>query len=174
MRMFIALELPGPFAGETEELARRLEATCAGRFVPAENRHLTLAFLGEGGEADARLAMLALDAACAGAGPVPLVAAGLGTFGRGRDATLWLGVEKNDGLAGLAGRVRAELAARGLAYDEKDFLPHVTLARRARMPRGDLGDLAFPLPDEARDVTLFRSILGPSGARYKPLYTVGL
>ena len=118
--------------------------------------------------------MLALDAACAGAGPVPLVAAGLGTFGRGRDATLWLGVEKNDELEGLAGRVRAELASRGLAYDEKDFLPHVTLARRARMPRGDLGDLAFPLPDEARDVTLFRSILGPSGARYKPLYTVGL
>ena len=147
MRMFIALELPGPFADETEELARRLEATCAGRFVPAENRHLTLAFLGEGGEADARLAMLALDAACAGAGPVPLVAAGLGTFGRGRDATLWLGVEKNDELEGLAGRVRAELAARGLAYDEKDFLPHVTLARRARMPRGNLGDLAFPLPD---------------------------
>lgn len=174
MRMFIALELPGPFADETEELARRLEATCAGRFVPAENRHLTLAFLGEGGEADARLAMLALDAACAGAGPVPLVAAGLGTFGRGRDATLWLGVEKNDEIAGLAGRVRAELAARGLAYDEKDFLPHVTLARRARMPRGDLGDLAFPLPDEARDVTLFRSILEPRGARYKPLYTVGL
>ena len=49
-----------------------------------------------------------------------------------------------------------------------------TLARRARMPRGDLGDLAFPLPDEARDVTLFRSILEPRGARYKPLYTVGL
>ena len=49
MRMFIALELPGSFADETEELARRLESTCAGRFVPAENRQLTLAFIGEGG-----------------------------------------------------------------------------------------------------------------------------
>lgn len=174
MRAFIALELPEAFADEVDALVRRLEAACAGRFVPAENRHLTLAFLGEVGEADARLAMSALDAACAGVGPVPLAAAGLGTFGRGRDATLWLGIEKNDELQGLAARVRAELAARGLTYDEKDFLPHVTLARRARMPRGALGDLAFPLPDEARDVTLFRSILGPSGARYEPLYTVGL
>ena len=174
MRAFIALELPEAFADEADALARRLEAACAGRFVPAENRHLTLAFLGEVGEADVRLAMSALDAACAGVGPVPLAAAGLGTFGRGRDATLWLGIEKNDELQDLAARVRAELAARDLTYDEKDFLPHVTLARRARMPRGDLGDLAFPLPDEARDVTLFRSILGPSGARYKPLYTVGL
>ena len=174
MRAFVALELPEAFADEVGELARALAATCEGRFVRPGSHHLTLAFLGEGGEADARLAMLAIGAACAGAGPVPLVAAGLGTFGRGRDATLWLGVEKNDELEGLAGRVRAELAARGLAYDEKDFLPHVTLARRVRMPRGDLGDLAFPLPDEARDVTLFRSILGPSGARYKPLYTVGL
>ena len=174
MRAFIALELPEAFADEVDALARRLEAACAGRFVPAENRHLTLAFLGEVGEADVRLAMSALDAACAGVGPVPLGAAGLGTFGRGHDATLWLGIEKNDELQGLAARVRAELAARDLTYDEKDFLPHVTLARRARMPRGDLGGLAFPLPDEARDVTLFRSILEPRGARYKPLYTVGL
>ena len=74
----------------------------------------------------------------------------------------------------LAARVRSELSARGLAYDEKDFLPHVTLARRARVPRGALGDLAFPLPDEATRITLFRSILEPDGARYKPLYTVAL
>ena len=47
-------------------------------------------------------------------------------------------------------------------------------ARRARVPRGSLGDLAFPLPDEATRVTLFRSILGPDGARYKPLYTAEL
>lgn len=174
MRAFVALELPGPFADEVAGLARRLGDRCAGRFVPAENYHLTLAFLGEVGEAQARRAMEALDAACAGAAPVRLCARGLGTFGRGRDATLWLGVEKDEGLMALACRVRAELAARGVAYDEKGFLPHVTLARRARVPSGDLGGLALPLPDVARRVTLLRSILGPEGARYKSLYTVGL
>lgn len=174
MRAFVALELPEAFADEVAGLSRVLGETCAGRFVAAENHHLTLAFLGEVGEAEARSAMAALDAACEGTGPVRLRAAGLGTFGRARDATLWLGIEKDQELMDLAARVRGELSARGLAYDEKGFLPHVTLARRARVPRGELGDLAFPLPDVATRVTLFRSILEPDGARYKPLYTVAL
>ena len=172
MRAFIALELPGAFADEVAALSRALGEICAGRFVADENHHLTLAFLGDVGEAEARSAMAALDEACAGVGPVRLNATGLGIFGRARDATLWLGIEKDPQLMALAERVRSELSTRGLAYDEKDFLPHVTLARRVRMPRGALGDLAFPQPDEATRVTLFRSILGPDGARYKPLYTV--
>lgn len=174
VRAFVALELPEAFADEVEGLARGLAATCEGRFVPTENRHLTLAFLGEVGEAEARRAMDALDAACAGAGAVELAPAGLGSFGRGRDATLWLGVEKRPELMALASRLREELLARGLWFDEKPFLPHVTLARRARLPRGALGELAFPLPDEARRVTLFRSVLEPEGARYKSLYSAEL
>lgn len=174
MRSFVALELPEAFADEVAALSRCLSAVCEGRFVRPGNHHLTLAFLGEVGEAEARRAMDALDAACAGAGPVELVAEGLGTFGRGRDVTLWLGVEKNPGLAALAERLREELLARGLCFDEKPFLPHVTIARRARLPQAALEGLAFPLPDEAHAVTLYRSFLDPGGARYKPLYTVGL
>ena len=174
MRAFIALELPEAFADEVAALSRQLRTVCEGRFVTDENYHLTLAFLGEVGEAQTRSAMAALNAACAGAGPVRLRATGLGTFGRARDATLWLGIEKDPQLMALAARVRSELSARGLAYDEKDLLPHVTLARRACMPRGALPDLAFPLPDEATSVTLFRSFLEPDGARYKPLYSVAL
>lgn len=174
MRSFVALGLPEAFADEVAALSRCLSAVCEGRFVRPGNHHLTLAFLGEVGEAGARRAMDALDAACAGAGPVELVAEGLGTFGRGRDATLWLGVEKNPGLAALAEHLREELLARGLCFDEKPFLPHVTIARRARLPRAALEGLAFPLPDEAHAVTLYRSFLDPGGARYKPLYTVDL
>ena len=174
MRAFVALELPEAFADEVGELARALAATCEGRFVRPGSHHLTLAFLGEVGEAEARRAMDALDAACAGAGAVELASAGLGSFGRGRDATLWLGVEKRPELMALASRLREELLARGLGFDEKPFLPHVTLARRARLPRAALEGLVFPRPDTAARVTLYRSILEPDGARYKPLYTVAL
>ena len=174
MRAFVALELPEAFADEVGELACALAATCEGRFVRPGSHHLTLAFLGEVGEAEARRAMDALDAACAGAGAVELASAGLGSFGRGRDATLWLGVEKNPELMALSGRLREELLARGLGFDEKPFLPHVTLARRARLPRAALEGLVFPRPDTAARVTLYRSILEPDGARYKPLYTVAL
>lgn len=174
MRAFVALELPEAFADEVCALARRLAAVCEGRFVPDENHHLTLAFLGELDEAGARRAMDALDEAGAGVGPIAFESTGLGTFGRGRATTLWLGIRRTEELELLAARLRASLAARDLPFDEKPFLPHVTLARRVRLPRGPLGDLAFPRPDVARHVTLFRSFLEPDGASYKPLYTINL
>lgn len=174
MRAFVALELPEAFADELAALSRRLAVVCEGRFVSEESHHLTLAFLGEIDDAEARRAMDALDAACAKAGPIELTANGLGTFGRGRGTTLWLGVRPSPELCALATRLRDELVARDLSFDDKPFLPHVTLARRVRIPRGEFGDLAFPLPDEARRVTLFRSLLSSEGARYKPLYSIDL
>lgn len=177
MRAFIALEMPEEFVDDVAALARRLARSVDGRFVPAENYHLTLAFLGEVGEAGARAAMDAMDEACRAAGPMPIEVEGLGAFGkRAGGAGLWLDVAKDPELMALAERVRAGLDERGVAYDgSRSFLPHVTLARRAKLPAGTaLPELPFPLPCEARSVTLFRSYLEKDGARYKPLYTIDL
>ncbi len=174
MRVFMAMELPAQFADDVAALSRQLELVCEGRFVRRENRHLTLAFLGDLGQAEVVAATDALEAACSGAGPVSLASAGLGTFGRRDDATLWLGVAKNPQLMDLAQRLRDELDKRDLDYDQKAFMPHVTLARRARTPGGELGALPFPEPDNACTVTLFRSILDADGVIYKPLHTVTL
>lgn len=179
MRAFIALELPERFCSEIAAASRGLSAACDGRFVPSESYHLTLAFLGDVCEAESELAVEALDAACARddgtpLGPVPLRGDGLGKFGKPQDATLWMGVAPVPELLELAERVRGELAARDLPFDEKPFKPHVTLARRARLPRGSLPPIDFPRPDEATRVTLFKSTLGPDGASYKTLYEVEL
>ena len=122
----------------------------------------------------ARAAMAALDAACAGRGPIPLRCDGLGKFGRPHDATLWLGIAPHPDLVELAARVREELVARNVPFDGKAFKPHLTLARRVRIPRGALPALAFPEPAEARTVTLFKSTLTREGAVYKPLHSVEL
>ena len=75
----------------------------------------------------------------------------------------------------LAERLRGCLREHGVAFDDANsFLPHVTLARRVRLPKGELPALSFPLPCEAARVTLFRSYLEKTGARYKALYTVEL
>ena len=174
MRTFIALELPPSFDDDVADLMRALRLRMEGRFVPRENLHLTLAFLGEVGEADAGAAIAALDAACAGIGPVPLAAHGLGSFRRRRDEMFFLDIVPAPELLELGERLRMELAARGLSFDETPFHPHVTLARRARVTADDLGDLPFPLPDKANVVTFFRSELSSEGARYKPLYRVEL
>lgn len=174
MRTFIALELPDEFRGEVAAVSRILAQCCQGHFLPYENLHLTLAFLGDIDEAESSLAIAALEEACRGMGPVPLESDGLGKFGRPRDATLWLGLRQGPELMGLASDVREQLSARGLAFDGKPFLPHITLARRVRLPRGELPDLPFPQPDEATAVTLFKSMLNGSGATYKTLHTVEL
>ena len=174
MRAFIALELPDAFAFETAALAERLSLLCEGRFVPRENHHLTLAFLGDIGEAQSRDAVCALEEACAGRAPVGLASDGLGRFGRAGDATLWMGVRGGEALADLAAGVRGRLDAWGLAYDPQPFKPHVTLGRRVRLPRAELPPLEFPLDDEATRVTLFKSTLSREGASYKALYTVEL
>ena len=134
MRTFIALEPPAAFADEAAGVARTLSRAVEGRFLPRESYHLTLAFLGEVDDAGAARAMDALDEACAGRGPVPLRPEGLGKFGRASDATLWLGIADDPALTGLAAAVRDALAARGLPFDEHPFRPHLTLARRARIP----------------------------------------
>lgn len=170
----MAVEVPGQLEDEVAGIARQLGAAVSGRFMPRGNYHVTLAFLGDIDEAAASAAIAALDEACAGIPPVELRASELGTFGRGREVTLWLGFAAASGLADLAERVRGHLAARSLPFDEKPFRPHITLARRARIPRSELPQLAFPQPVRAARVTLFRSFLASDGATYKPLYTVEL
>ena len=122
-------------------------------------------------EQDAAAAVCAVEAACTAAGPVPLEPVGLGTFGRARDATLFLELAPAPGIMGMAERLRGELQGRGVAFDEKPFRPHVTIARRAQLCSGDLGALALPDPTLARCMTLFKSMLASAGAQYKPLFS---
>lgn len=171
MRAFIALEPPVELTEDVVGMARVLSAAVEGRFAPRQNHHLTLAFLGEIGEADAQQAMAAMDEACMGAGPIPLRSDGLGKFGRSTDATLWLGIAPEPALMELAERLREALRTRGIAFDDKPFRPHLTLARRVKLPEGPLPNLAFPLPTEASRITLFKSTLSREGAEYKPLYS---
>lgn len=174
MRAFIALEPPEGFVEEVAAMARVLSAAVEGRFVPRQNYHVTLAFLGDVDEAQAREAMDAMDEACAEAAAVLMRPDGLGKFGRASDATLWMALAPDAELTGLADRIREALRSRGIGFDGKPFLPHITLARRAKLPKGALPELAFPLPCSAARVTLFKSTLSRDGAQYKPLYEIEL
>lgn len=174
MRVFVALELPDAFIDQAANVARSLTEHVPGRFMTRDSYHITLAFIGEVPQSEVGTICNALDTACFGQTAVPVRADGLGKFGRAHDATLWLGLKADPLLMQLAERVREELAASDIAFDAKPFKPHLTLARRARIPKSPLPDLAFPEPCTATAVTLFKSTLAKDGAVYKPLYTVEL
>ena len=145
-----------------------------GRFTPRENRHVTLAFLGNVPASALPDVEEAIDKSAAGVRDITLLPDRLGKFGRSSGATFWLGLAEDPNLTNLAERLREELRTRGISFDDKPFLAHITLARRARIPKGDLPPLPFPGPTRATHVALFKSTLSSEGASYEELYGVDL
>lgn len=174
MRAFIALDIPQALREDVAALARQLKTSVRGRFVPRENYHVTIAFLGDVIERELADAMLALDEAASRFAPVELAPDGLGKFGRANDATLWLGFTQDPKLMELAAFVRAELDDASVSFDAKPFLPHLTIARRAALDHGMLPALPFPAPAHTGELSLFKSTLTGDGAIYEPVYTVRL
>ena len=74
----------------------------------------------------------------------------------------------------LAARLVEALDHAGIDHERRNFLPHLTIARRAKLTGSDLGELPFPTDDWATGITLYRSTLTKDGAHYKVLHTVEL
>lgn len=128
-RLFFAVWPDAEAAGRLAALARELAAAADGKPVPEEKIHLTLAFLGA---LDANNAALAREAgASIRAAAFDLVLDRLGSFRGARVAWTGCGVVPR-GLARLHAALAQELRVRGFELEERDFTPHVTLARKIR------------------------------------------
>ena len=173
MRLFVAAELPDGLLDALVETQAALRESVAGRYVAPDSLHVTLAFLGNVEAARIPLLESALDEACAGVCAFEVATAGLGSFGRRAQATLWQGFTASDEFAQLAKRVRKELTSAGFSFDSKTFLPHVTLMRKA-----DIREGLLPMPTVARGtidtVTLFKSDLSGPRPVYEPLHRITL
>lgn len=173
-RAFIAIRLPVAL-GKLREAMQPLWPADGVRWVPPENLHLTLRFLGAA--ADAQIAALKQGLPVVAARHEGFVAA-VGQSGcfpnRRRPKVLWAGVVDAGGRLGALQRdVEEAVCAAGWAAEEGAFRPHVTLGRvRAgvRPPRRKgSGDLP-PLPVPVEAVELIESILQPAGAVHRTLH----
>lgn len=169
MRAFFALSLPEAPRRALADLKCDLGKA---RWVPAEQIHLTLRFLGEiDDEAIARL-LDAVEAERAEAplGPLRFALRGLGTFGGKRPRVLWAAVDPVAPVAQLAARIERAVRAAELPPETRPFRAHVTLARFS-VPRTDRivswldAHTAFATePFEVAGPTLYRSTLTHRGA----------
>jgi len=169
IRLFVGIGLP-------EDVRARLAGISGGvpgaRWVPPENLHLTLRFIGEVSEGEMEDIHLALASVQVRQFDISL--SGMGHFESGGEVrTLWARVEKSPALAGLQARVESALVRIGLEREERRFMPHVTLARLRDAPLSRVSNFlalnnlfrAGPIPVDS--FTLFSSFLRQEGAIYQ-------
>jgi 2'-5' RNA ligase len=173
VRLFVAVEPPASALDHLAAFTADLAVVRTGTRVTARHLwHVTLAFLGEVPEDRVGAAVAAVDGAVAGHDAPTLRIAGGGRFGRGRFTIVWAGIDGD--LRPLRLALAKQLRKARLAYDDKRFHPHLTVARPGdRLPREDIeADIAalktYLGPRWTADgLRLVRSHLGP-----KPRYEI--
>lgn len=138
MRVFVAVtiseELKKTITGTLHDLKKQ---GIKGSYVPLQNLHLTLTFIGETREPEKiKEALQTVKYK-----PFRLSLSEMGTFGD----LLWIGMKGKQGLTGVVRDVRKALDDAGIAYDSQKFVPHITVIRKVSgkwqsvpAPKGDM------------------------------------
>lgn len=170
MRLFVALDLPHATRQRLADLASGVPGA---RWVPPENYHVTLRFIGETPRHVA--AELDLALAAVRGRRFDLTLAGAATVEKGGRLTgLRVGVPRNQALDHLQARIETALQRAGLEPERRRFTPHVTLARLDNAAEPHLAawvqahNLARLAPVPIQHFTLFSSQLGKEQAAYTP------
>ena len=159
MRLFIA----APLDAAAKEDIRKLqlewkEKGMKARWIPEENFHLTLAFIGESSQAQTILEIMAHM-------PMPEFSLRFSRAGHFKDL-YWIAPAPDLHLEVYVQKLRAELRAAGISLDGKPFRAHITLARKAVLPPGY--ELVPPeFQASLTEAVLMESILRPAGPVYR-------
>ena len=188
LRVFIAIELSPQTLDAIEKQTARLRQTAGSdgiRWVPTQNMHLTLKFIGEiaASHLDFLKQMLTREAAIHPQFEMQI--GGLGSFPNSRmPRVLWVGLHAPAVLASLHKGIEAGASRLGYEKEERAFSPHLTLGRarqnispaelakiRTALDTIQLGNIATARVDS---VHLFKSDLQSGGSVYTKLFSAPL
>jgi 2'-5' RNA ligase len=158
-RLFVAID-PSPAAvadlGGVVDSLEVSRANAPGRSTRLTRRdgwHITVAFLGDVPVDQVSAAADVVHDVGSRTEPLRLSFAGGGTFGRGRHAILWAGVDGDiTALRAMGSALRRRLRKARLPVDEKPLRPHLTISRP--------GSRVSP-EQVAADVLMLASYIGP-------------
>lgn len=172
MRLFIGLAIPPPVIASLNDMLERLRPLARVKWSPAENFHITTKFIGEWPEArlgELRGALDAID-------PVGAIEIGVTGFdfypNPKRPKILVAKVEAAPALRELARRTEEALERLGCAREEREYSPHLTLARfgdaDTRALRNEIEKIGQPRFGSWRadEFHLYRSQTGGSHSVY--------
>ncbi len=175
MRSFIAIDLPPDIKSSIDRLINVLSADSRGiRWVPAENIHLTLKFLGDVREDLVPEIVDRLTRIVKNYQTFGISIRGAGAFPNLRNPNvLWVGIESSDRLEALFTEIDLSLSEIGFEREGRKFSPHLTIGR-VKDRRG-IDPVAKELATykdaifgtiEVHEILLMKSVLKPSGAEY--------
>jgi RNA 2',3'-cyclic 3'-phosphodiesterase len=134
MRLFTALDIPGEITARLRAFVDRLRSSAKLAWSPLawspmENLHVTTKFIGEWPEPRFQEIKDAL-ATVPPPGPIEIAVRGVGWFPNARNPIVfWAGVESGPALQTLARDTEGAVATLGVPVEDREFHPHLTLAR---------------------------------------------
>jgi len=176
MRLFTAIDLPEDVRDRLERLLAPLRPTAHLGWSPVYNLHITIKFIGEWAVQDLDKLEKALHGARTRS-PIPIHVQGLGWFPNPHHPRVfWAGVRGGPELSQLAQDTESALEPLAIAREEREFSPHLTLARikqpvplqLLRQAVADLESVDFGA-FQADRFCLYRSQPGPAGSIYTKL-----
>ncbi|OGW85485.1 MAG: 2'-5' RNA ligase [Omnitrophica bacterium RIFCSPHIGHO2_02_FULL_46_11] len=175
IRSFLAIELSKTLKQEALSFVETIQDQYSNfRFLPIENWHLTLHFLGQINPDQLKSLQLELPKAVAQIKPFSISLEDLGAFPKKFPRVLWLGVAGDrDGLLALKKCLDQILKKLHFEIETRPYHPHITIARSKGeskqtflAPKQEFESKNF---DKIHSVTLFQSILSPQGSSHSPL-----
>lgn len=174
IRSFVGLPLPAQATRALEALQNGLPAA---RAVPAEDMHITLAFLDD--QPEAVLRALAEELGDMKTLPFQIVLSGIKLLGGRRPGAVAVNADRGEALAALQARVVRTVHGAGIDLERRRFKPHVTIFRlprqlelteTSRIQTWISNTACFaPISYPVDRMMLYRSRLAKTGATYDVL-----
>jgi len=187
-RAFIALEIPNQthqkISNQTANLRKNLDSQTV-RWVPADNIHLTLKFLGDISRTQIEQISQVLSVIAGRHIKHLIKISELGAFPNiRRPRVIWIGIQAPETLNALYQELEGETAKMEFPPEKRSFNPHLTIGRvkqhisqaNSQALQNALSSIKIGYIDtvEVEALHLFKSDLKPSGAVYTKLYSAAL
>ncbi|HWQ04911.1 MAG TPA: RNA 2',3'-cyclic phosphodiesterase [Longilinea sp.] len=187
IRSFIALDLDASVQSKLGNAIRMLSPAAGKniRWVPENNIHITLKFLGDTSPENLEILKNIVTAEASHVHPFVVKIGNLGAFPSIRKTrVVWIGLDAPPELHTLQHAIDIETNRLGYPSEDRPFSPHLTLGRISQhaLPEeirriGDFlatSQIKVDAVASIRTVVLFRSNLLPGGPVYTPLYIANL
>jgi 2'-5' RNA ligase len=188
IRAFIAVNLSQEILERIDQVSNDLQTRLKDipvRWVPVDNIHLTLKFLGNVSTANLEILKDILGRVVSNHHECDISVGGIGAFPKPQNPrVVWIGMEVPQELVDMQHDIEVETARLGYSREHRPFSPHLTFGRVPRNASAqdvhliaealEAFKVGFLGATRLKTVYLYRSDLKPDGAVYTPIFSAAL